>query len=203
MKVRVLIVSKTHMRHSTCVGGLVANTYQNIRLLQHDGSNQPLDAAYHIGEIWELEFSHREHLQPPHVEDVLVQNQTYQCQISNLRQFLLERVQPWEGYPDNLYDGLLQYTTKQKGYICQRTGVPDQSVGFWIIPTDLHHQNSRSKDRYILDNHGLDMPYVGGDPMVATLPAGTLIRVSLARWWRPDNSHDEERCYLQLSGWYE
>ncbi|MFP4441222.1 MAG: hypothetical protein ACLFVO_28645, partial [Chloroflexaceae bacterium] len=80
--------------------------------------------------------------------------------------------------------------------------VPDQSVGFWMIPADLHRQDRNQKPRYILDHHGLDMPYVGFAPAVGTLPAGTLVRVSLARWWRPEDSYEEERCYLQLSGWY-
>jgi len=33
------------------------------------------------------------------------------------------------------------------------------------------------------------------------IPADTLLRVSLARWWDNEGRH-EERCYLQLSGWY-
>ena len=39
---------------------------------------------------------------------------------------------------------------------------------------------------------------------IKVIPAGTLVRVSLARWWRPEDSEPnfEERCYLQLSGWY-
>jgi hypothetical protein len=28
------------------------------------------------------------------------------------------------------------------------------------------------------------------------------MRISLARWWKPDDSELSERCYLQLSGWY-
>jgi hypothetical protein len=29
-----------------------------------------------------------------------------------------------------------------------------------------------------------------------------LVRVSLAGWWKPDDSDIEPRCYLQLSGWF-
>lgn len=49
------------------------------------------------------------------------------------------------------------------------------------------------------------IPYVGFEPAVDLIPKGTLVRVSLARWWRPHDSPPdmEERCYLQLSGWYE
>ena len=33
------------------------------------------------------------------------------------------------------------------------------------------------------------------------IPLNTLVRISLARWWVPAGM-SEERCYLQLSGWY-
>ena len=45
------------------------------------------------------------------------------------------------------------------------------------------------------------MPYVGFEEAVETIPAGTLVRVSLARWW-DTNGTTEDRCSLQLSGWY-
>ena len=47
------------------------------------------------------------------------------------------------------------------------------------------------------------MPYVGFADPIERIPKGALVRVSLARWWRPDDAPDmEERCYLQLSGWF-
>jgi len=45
-------------------------------------------------------------------------------------------------------------------------------------------------------------PYVGFEPKVNLIPAGTLMKISLARWWKPEDSDMSERCYLQLSGWY-
>ena len=44
---------------------------------------------------------------------------------------------------------------------------------------------------------------MGFAPKINKIPAGTLIRISLARWWKPDDVDIEHRCYLQLSGWYE
>ena len=35
------------------------------------------------------------------------------------------------------------------------------------------------------------------------IPKGKIIRLSLAKWWKPEDSDIELRCYLQLSGWYE
>lgn len=37
---------------------------------------------------------------------------------------------------------------------------------------------------------------------VEVIPAETLIRLSLANWWVPEDGNVERRCYLQLSGWY-
>ena len=50
---------------------------------------------------------------------------------------------------------------------------------------------------------GLSIPYVGYEAPVLVIPAGSLVRVSLARWWHKPNAPDEgETCSLQLSGWF-
>jgi hypothetical protein len=46
------------------------------------------------------------------------------------------------------------------------------------------------------------IPYVGFAPKTNVIPRGILLRISLARWWKPEDSEISERCYLQLSGWY-
>jgi hypothetical protein len=40
------------------------------------------------------------------------------------------------------------------------------------------------------------------DDPIALVPKGALIRFSLARWKAFPPLVDEQRCYLQLSGWY-
>jgi hypothetical protein len=87
--------------------------------------------------------------------------------------------------------------------VCRDGGVPGQSTGFWIPDRDLvlrddgKHYDFRSR----LGARGLS--YVGEPEAKSQLKAGTLLRVSLARWWRPPDVDDmEERCYLQLSGWF-
>jgi hypothetical protein len=58
--------------------------------------------------------------------------------------------------------------------------------------------------RYFGPQGLLDVPFVGFDEPVDVIPAASLIRLSLARWWKhPEADEDFElRCYLQLSGWY-
>ena len=44
---------------------------------------------------------------------------------------------------------------------------------------------------------------MGFQEPVGTIPAGALVRLSLAHWWRPAGDDDGEyRCYVQLSGWF-
>ncbi len=41
-------------------------------------------------------------------------------------------------------------------------------------------------------------------PARPIIPANTLVRVSLARWWRPTNAEPDfpVRCYMQIYGWH-
>lgn len=43
--------------------------------------------------------------------------------------------------------------------------------------------------------------FVGYQNPIDIIPQGSVIRLSLANWWNTDNT-TEDRCYLQLSGWY-
>lgn len=205
---RVLIVAKTHLGTRACVGGLDLDAGRGMRLLQRDGSNQPIDTPFGVGQLWEIECVPRPDVIPPHVEDVLVQKAEQVGQETNLRDFLLARVQPWRGAPNQLFEGLVRPTFQGAGYINDIMGVPPVSTGFWIADRRLtlemeetgphYHYPTPPKSRAVRS-----LKYVGYAPPVDALPAGTLLRVSLSRWWRPPDATDlEPRCYLQLSGWY-
>lgn len=109
-------------------------------------------------------------------------------------------VKLWSGGIDNLFDGKLQWTSGGSGYISANGGIPENSVGFWMPNRDLRRNDYNHKVRYSYPIEGKNISFVGLQNPIDTIPAGTLVRVSLARWWSPDES--EERCYLQLSGWY-
>lgn len=197
---KVLIVSKTHMQKAVCVGGLNLNTNENIRLLTLSGSNQPLNTRFDVGQIWEMVYQLAP-VKPPHIEDVIVYQEDYVGQQPNLRDFLLQRVRPWQGGPSQLYDGLLQ-VKNGRGYISERTGIPQISVGFWIPGNALVLRSSNTgKPYYSYEGDILSLPYVGFADTVQTIPAKSLVRISLARWWAPQDTN-EKRCYVQLSGWY-
>jgi hypothetical protein len=53
----------------------------------------------------------------------------------------------------------------------------------------------------LLSGSYFSIPYVGFAEPLSEIPANTLIRVSMCRWWRREE-YEEEKCYLQISGWY-
>jgi ATP-dependent DNA helicase RecQ len=76
---------------------------------------------------------------------------------------------------------------------------------FWVPdePLELDCNGKRLHYRYSVSEGVRTIVFVGFQEPLKTIPAGTLLRVSLAHWWRPvDNSEEEQRCYVQLSGWF-
>jgi len=196
----VLVLAKTHVGGAYCVGGLNASN-QSLRLYEANWSFPPANTAYQVGQIWEMTVTPSPTPRPPHVEDVAVTSARYVGQQPNLAQHLLQRIVPWTGGIQGLFGGHLGFTGRRRGYV-EAPNVPARSTWFWTPDRDLQHANIDGKGYYRYA--GYEMSYVGVDPPVQMLPAGTLVRVSLARWWKPPDAGPgfPERCYLQLSGWY-
>jgi len=212
---KVVIVSKTKMSNGECVGGINLDTKQSIRLLTSDGKNQSTDCGYKIGQVWDIDYQTRYNSTLPHNEDVLISSASYAGNATqkNLSKYIIQNSSPdtwslWCGNIDNLYNGLLEFTSTGSGFVSQRTGLPSMSVGFWIPNKDLildkvyQEMYGKLKYSYPSSNGWRSVKYVGTDEPISKIPVQTLCRVSLARWWSPDEE-TEERCYLQLSGWYE
>ena len=205
---RVLIVARTHMKNGACIGGLVLSTNRSVRLLSQDGSNLQTSTTFNVGEVWELEFNKPDRIESPHIEDVFVTGQRLIGKQSNLREALMQRVRPWRGSPEQLYDGLLviKCTT---GYVCRSNGVPNCSTGYWLPDKQLTlvYRGDKLYYKYPFGdeadwyNEALAIKYVGYADPIPRIPAHTLVRVSLARWFRPQGV-SESKCYLQISGWY-
>ncbi len=203
---QVLIVSKTKMRNGLCVSGLVLSTNESIRLIPKGRFNQTNDTRFNIGQIWDIEYEHATNAKPPHTEDVYVINQNYINDVMNLRDTIMQYVQPWQGGLKSLYNGMLTIGMKSC-YIPASGPTPYQSTGYWIPSKKL---TLRQEDNKYLVAHNsamsyepltIEIPYVGlAEPIPQILP-GTLVRVSLARWFRATGTN-EDRCYLQISGWY-
>lgn len=201
---KVLIVAKTHMVGQFCVGGLAQDTNQNVRLMRPDGTNQLVSAGYDVGQVWDIDFTPSGTVDPPHVEDVVVHQATLLGTVRDPKQKLLSRVEIWHGGPMHIFGGKLFRTDNGSYYVCRDGGIPGQSVGFWQPGEPLFgYQNEKGRTRYRLKSHQMQLSYVGTAEPIEVIPPDALLRVSLARWWRPsDNPDAEERCYLQLSGWF-
>jgi len=209
---KVLIVAKTRMhRGEYCVGGLAQKGYYNVRLLTDRRENQPWDTRFEVGDIWDLEFQPLKKPEPPHIEDVTVTSRIKLSHIDNIREVVLKRAPVWRGDIASVFDRQLQFTPGGAGYVSlqSRHGMPKGSVGFWLTDTELTLKSEEREGKTKHVYHTVDaeknarhLPYVGLNEPQPILEPGTLLRVSLARWWTPD-LRVEERCYLQLSGWYE
>lgn len=200
---RTLIVSKTVMAGGYCIGGWTLDN-RSVRLLMPGSDCHPQNTPFQVGGVWDLDFHPRQDITPPHIEDVIVTGREYLGRRTDTGEILRQRAPIWHGSPTVLYDGLLGWTSNGSGYVAQNRGLPAISTGFWIADVDLQlrFENGSPYYHYVVGYHDRRFKYVGTEGAIPVIPAGTLIRVSLARWWAPDGSDMEDRCYVQLSGWY-
>ena len=205
---RVLIVAKTRMGGGACIGG-ITETGKSVRLIPfnadpHDGANR----EYNVGEIWEISGEPETSLIPPHTENIVV----YEKQLLHPAQDPKDLVSAIEllmppkiGHPRSLYEGLLQNTESGRLHIAKQSGIPPYSTTFWRTdqPLLLDIEKQKPRYRYPTENGGCTFTFGGFQEPLEIIPADTLLRVSLAHWWRPEDKPEvEERCYAQISGWF-
>ncbi len=205
----VLIVAKTHMSNAACVGGLVLSNNRYVRLLNPGNYNQPADTDFEVGDVYDLTFIDRTNIHPPHIEDVIISSKTFLRRVDNMSTLLTQQnVIDWNGHINNLFDSLLSWTNSGTGYIPSGGSMPSKSVGFWVADKDLvrvSFENNKVRFRYPNGTNYRNISYVGYQDTLATIPAGTILRVSLSRIFPPENSEitTPRGYYLQLSGWYQ
>jgi hypothetical protein len=200
----VLILSKTkYGTTQVCVGGICISNKQFVRLLNPGGYYQPADTPFNIGDIWDIDFTVNTRRTEPHNEDVTIRNQRFVRKIYQLETYIKGMGVPiWRNNISNIFEGKILWQRNGKGYFSENVkNYPSHSVGFWISDVDLRYSNGS----YIYESNGVSkqMVYKGNQTELPVIPKGRLIRLSLAKWWKPEDSDIEARCYLQLSGWYE
>lgn len=201
---KVLIVAKTYMSQAFCVGAYDMDNHKNIRLLTNQEKNQPLNTSFEIGQIWNINYSQRENIVKPHTEDVLIKSCEFIENIKSITDYLIKHVPIWKGSPSNIFDGKVSFPIGQSGFIGQKNSNLSQSVGFWIPDENLELTILEDKKHYLYFGEQIySFPFVGTMTKVETIPSGTLVRVSLARWWSPNPNQFQKRCYCQLSGWFD
>ncbi len=200
----VLILSKTRYGNTqVCVGGICLVNKQFIRLLNQGGYYQSADTKFNIGDIWDINFTVNSNRREPHNEDVTIHNYNFVRKIYQLETYIKNMGVPiWQNNISNIFEGKILWQRNGKGYFSENvSNYPSHSVGFWISDVDLSYSNGS----YLYENNGISrqMVYKGSEVPLEVIPKGRLIRLSLAKWWKPNDSDIEARCYLQLSGWYE
>ena len=197
----VLIVSRTRMKNGVCCGGLNLKSGEFIRLHNERGGKLSVDAPFQIGQVYELDYKTAWNVRPrPHVEDKEVQPSyclRKQLPVSELIKTIDRLVDVPKGDFDVIFNGMLNHSS-YAAYISPNA-VPNFSVCFWRPDAPLYKSEFMGRVRYRFN--GNNISYVGFQEPVNIIPAGTLLRMSLANWWSPDDI-TEKRCYLQLSGWY-
>ncbi|WP_374689312.1 ATP-dependent DNA helicase RecQ, partial [Promineifilum sp.] len=202
----VTIVAKTRMGGGACIGGIAADG-RSVRLIASDMAfNDHFNQEYQVGQVWEIDADPPDRLIPPHVENVVVRHKRLVGRAGDLAGLIERHLPIHAGGPETLYDGLLQTAPSGALYITERTGIPARSTMFWRPDRPLTRNTAGKRIRYHYPaadgEHTL--VFVGYQEPVEVIPAGALLRVSLAHWWRPEEHPEEElRCYVQLSGWVE
>lgn len=199
----VLIVSKTQMQHGVCVGAINEDNSELIRLHNEKGGNLNGNAPYEIGDRWEVQVEDAWNARSkPHVED---KQTTPLRKLNNVGVSGIVCYINKHNFGDRLTIGSLQETFQgclkfegNKNFI-NRNAIPSFSTQFWVADDDLIHVESFEKHYYLYKN--LRIKFVGLQTIRDRIPKGTIIRLSLANWWNGDGS-GEDRCYLQISGWY-
>lgn len=202
----ILIVSKTKMSNGICVGGINEDTNEFIRIHNEHGGNLSSDVPYEIGDRWEMHVEKAWNARPkPHVEDM----QTVAIEkIENVGgSGIIDYIKGhYRSFGKRLTCGRLQYTFEgclhiegTKNFI-NEDKVPSFSTQFWIPDKDLVRRTCFGNHYYMYDG-SIRIKFVGCQTPMGRIPRRTIIRLSLANWWSGDGSN-ENRCYLQLSGWY-
>ena len=205
---RVLIVAKTRMGSGACIGAITEKG-ESFRLIPynadpHDGAN----TEYEVGDIWEISADPQTSLIPPHNENIVVYKKQRLHTTKDTKDLVsaIELLMPPKvGHPRELYEGLLRNTENGRLHVAKRSGIPFYSTTFWRTdqPLTLDTEKQRLRYHYPTENGGCTFTFAGFQEPTKTIPAGTLLRVSLTHWWRPEDRPEvEERCYAQISGWF-
>jgi len=202
---KVLVVAKTRRGAGACVGGITEKG-RSVRLIAADAStNEHAGLQYEVGQVWEIDWQPDPTTTPPHTENIIVRASSCLRVSSRTVETIHRFMPPVKGGPGLLFEGLAHATAAGSLYVAASTGLPKHSTMFWQPdrPLQLDSTGKRIRYRYTANDNGCTLTFVGFQEPIPEIPAGTLLRVSLAHPWRPsDHPDDELRCFLQLSGWF-
>lgn len=197
----VLVVGVTRMKRAVCVGGWDLERQRAVRLLRADGRHHLPEEGFEVGQVWEMDLQPVEALVPPHTEDHRVLRRRFVRRTADVAEQILAYMEPKTVSLREMFNGALTLTTNGSAFVDDRC-VPGHSTDFWLADRDLVFTGDRVQcpDPW----RPVSVSYVGMEKRPAgIIPIGSLVRLSLARWWEPEGAMTGERCYLQVSGWWQ
>lgn len=198
---RAVIVGKTRMSEGYwCIGALELGEWRSLRLLPPSGGRAwAPDTAIEIEQVYKIAGSYSRSGEAPHTEDFRLSQITLIGAYSgNLPQDICANVPVARGGLSSIYEGCLQKLHRSSLGIL-RHRIPSFSTQFWVPEQPLQLIMKWEKEYYLIE--GFEVRYVGAQTPIPKIPAGSLVRLSLSRWWAPEGA-SEEACYLQVSGWW-
>lgn len=213
---KILIVSKTRMKDArVCVGGVDLDQNLSVRLLNVNGYHEKeTECPYEVGDIWDCVYMRNSRRPAPHLEDSnvssrkLVEKASCNTSTAFLEQLEKHGICVFRGPLINCFDNCL--IEDNYCFYVSKNKTPNYSTCFWVNDKPLRKNDLCNVDGSIKKRlaymSGFSMrnkyiPYVGLGDTPDIIPEDTLIRLSLAHWWSKDGE-TEERCYLQVSGFY-
>lgn len=210
---KVLIVSRTRMQDSrVCIGGIDLDNSISIRLLDIRGYHEREDVCpYEIGDLWECSYIHNPRRPAPHLEDSnvcyrnLIQKHAYSTSTQLIEILTKHGVTIYRGSINECFEGYL--VQENNRFFISKMNTPKFSTCFWmndkvLQKNDYQKPNGHVKKQLAYHVDGLwikSIAFVGLGGTPDMVPIGSLVRLSLANWWKKDEN-TEERCYLQISG---
>lgn len=203
--IRVVVVGKTHMGKSPpgyCIGALRIRGWAAYRLKAPGGAfSWPETCGINTGDVLEIEGKRPNELRNPHTEDFLVETYKKVGEYGpTLPDDIYANCQVAERLSD-LFEGCVRKLGTDRLGIEQGENVPNFSTQFWLPKNSLTLEWRQFQDKprkaYYKYREWV-IPYVGTDEPIDIIPAGSLVRLSLAQWFPPE----APKCYLQLSGWW-
>ena len=191
-----------------CIGAFDVENKTNIRLLTATGDQQPETCELDVGRVVRASYIKvTTRVVLPHTEDVKLKSYTEVNQVQPIKDDFEKSCPVVHGPITNTFAGHLSREGSSSLSI-RKDNISDHSVCFWKADQTIHldaayrERFGKAKYRYGPRYDQIGLPFVGMQDPIVSIPAGTVVRLSLARWWKPNDAAYDERCQLQLSGWY-
>lgn len=207
---KLVVIARTHMREERiCLGALDLETGTLRRLNRSHHQSFMHDAPFEVGQVWDIHFVPDFPHTNPHNEDVIVCSWKATDIGSSLGD-LLHRTPAREvvfcGNPFGLYQGKLHWIRGGafwNAVVQDKSLCPDFSLHLWRTDREMHLHPDRFGGfhyRSHLPEHNgwWSVAYKGTESPRSVIPPGSIISLSLARWWPKQDPINPPRCYVQI-----